>query len=68
MGKHDQQFRESLQALGYDISDENGVIMAIVSEDQYKDPMTHIGINNAAVRSGYRGSYGLRPKRSITDV
>lgn len=53
-------FIKEIENMGYDVATEIGIVMALVPEHDYKDPITHIALNNAAERAGYRGSRGMK--------
>lgn len=60
MKEGQQEFEHALQDMGYEITNCDGIIMALVTRDEYSDSKTITNIRKAAVSVGYEGSYGMR--------
>lgn len=60
MKEHQQEFENALKSMGWEVINENGVVMALVSRNEYNDSRTMISIRKAAVQAGYNESYGMR--------
>lgn len=59
MKEGQQEFETACHQMGFETTESGGVIMAMVSRDQY-DSDTLKSIRKAAVASEYRGSFGMR--------
>lgn len=60
MKEGQQEFEAACHQMGFETTESGGVIMAMVSRDQYNDSNTLKSIRKAAMASEYRGSYGIR--------